>query len=290
MPSSNQTPKYTISRLGLTFHRTFFLKRSAIKQVIELFEPEKDVEKLGLSLREIRENSQLGTIYVEAMPRWAEAAGLLTGKKKLTLFGKFVRIYDPGMDQLSTKWLMHYHLSVSHSRTPAFWHTVVSSCFRSGNEFLQSDIIKQITDIYAQEKGGSIEPRYATSTANVFLKTYIESDGLGDLHILEQFDKDRYRVRETEIPPTWAVAAAILDYWQAHFPDQVTVNLSSLTTESGLASLFMISRSRLELILSEMREAGIVELFRVAPPYQVALLNGDPEPVLERMYRHEETA
>lgn len=280
------------NRLGFTFHRTFFLKRSAIKQVLELVESGSNQkgEKSKLLRRDIRDNSQLGTIYVEAMPRWAWGIGLLTPTKAFTKFGKYAQVYDISMEQLGTQWLMHYHLSAPHGPGPSFWHKVVSSQLRSGENLSQEKIAHQISEIYLHEEGKPLSPKSATSTANVFIETYIQKEALGNLGILEEIEKNCYQVQETEIPPTWAVAAAILDYWQAHFPNQVTINLTSLTTDSGLASLFMISRSRLDMILSEMREAGIVELFRVAPPYQVALLNGDPEPIFERMYQHEHSA
>ena len=37
-------------------------------------------------------------------------------------------------------------------------------------------------------------------------------------------------------------------------------------------------------MLSEMQDAGYVEVYRVAPPYQVALVRQDLESMLRRMY------
>jgi len=282
-----------IERLPTVFHESFALSRPSISQVLKALHPyPSEIDFRSKAQREafFRENTQLGKNYVKSMPIYARGTGLVTESYALSAFGYRSLCLDPSLDQLSTQWLMHYHLCAPHGPGPLFWNKLVLSRFRSGDEFTQSEIADQIAESFLKEEGRPLSISSATSTANAFLETYVKADALGNLGILDEIGRNHYRVQETDVPPIWAVAAAILDYWQAHFPDQVTVNLSSLTTESGLASLFMISRSRLELILSEMREAGIVELFRVAPPYQVALLNGDPEPVLERMYRHEETA
>jgi hypothetical protein len=107
---------------------------------------------------------------------------------------------------------------------------------------------------------------------------------------LEEIQPEHYRIAESEPAPRWAVAVAVVDYWAAHFPQQVTVNLGDLTPPGGLADIFLISRARFHLILDEMQQAGIIELFRTAPPYQVARLQPDPEPLLRRMYALDDPA
>ena len=289
-PSKNLT--FTTDRIPTVFHESFALSRPSIAQILSsLNEPPQSIDFRSKEKREnyFRNHTQLGTNYVKSMPEYAKGAGLVTFAYILYPFGTMVRKKDPNCEQLGTQWLMHYHLSAPHGPGPTFWHEVVLSHFRSGEEFTQEEIAQAIAEIYAREKHKPLSPGSATSTANAFLETYVKSDGLGKLGLLKEVDKNCYRVADVDIPPTWAIAAALLDYWQVHFPTQVTVNLSSLTTDSSLASLFMISRSRLEMILGEMREAGIVELFRVSAPYQVALLDNDPQPIFQRMYSHEQS-
>lgn len=256
-------------------------------QVVQLANNINGNKREKLISKDIREKTQLGTIYVEAMPRWAWGAGLLDQQKNILDFGKFVINFDPLLERTSTQWLMHYYLSSPHGPGPIFWHDLVKTRFRSGDEFSQEEIAVQIGQIYKSNEEKPLSLRSATTSANVFLETYSQSEGLGKLSIIEEISNNRYRVLEPDSPPIWPIALAILDYWKVHFPQQVTVNLNDLTLQSGLANQFMISRSRLEMVLSDMREMGIVELFRVAPPYQVALLNNDPEPIFHRMYSNE---
>lgn len=277
-------------RIPTVFHESFALSRYKMAQVINsLAQPPQYGYLRSKEKREkyFREHTQLGLNYVKAMPEYAKGSGLLSFEYDLTNFGEALHQYDPLLEQLSTQWLMHYHLSAPHGPGPIFWNNLVVTHFRSGDEFSQKQLAQEIGEIYAKDKGKSLSPNSATSTANAFLETYVKSDGLGNLGILEEIGDNYYRVQETDSPPIWVVAIAVLDYWQSHFPKQVTVNLSSLTSESGLASLFKISRSRLDIILGEMREIGVVELFRVAPPYQVALLDSDPTSLFRRMYSYE---
>jgi hypothetical protein len=46
----------------------------------------------------------------------------------------------------------------------------------------------------------------------------------------------------------------------------------------------MIGKGRMNSILEEMQQEGVLELYRVAPPYQIVLLRNDKELALRKMY------
>ena len=79
-------------RLGLTFHRTFSLVRPAISQIIRLAASaaQGNHEESILTKEKIRAETNLGTIYAEAMPRYARGTGLLDERNRLTSFGRSV--------------------------------------------------------------------------------------------------------------------------------------------------------------------------------------------------------
>ena len=126
--------------------------------------------------------------------------------------------------------------------------------------------------------------RSARSTAKIFLGTYIKSDGLANLGLLEKLESDLYKVLEPDPPPTWVVAYALLDFWRGNFPGQKTINLNDLYGEKGLSNIFMISRGRINLMLEDMQQAGILQLFLIAPPYQVVLLDENIDISLKKVY------
>lgn len=275
-------------KFGLTFHRSFSLVRPAITSVLQLAAEYVATfgEEKTLSLEEIRKNTNLGTIYVEAMPRYAKATGLVDDLLHLTAFGSLAYRWDPLLERSATQWLMHYHISAPFGMGPAFWNHLVVNRFRSGNTFTREEISRQIADFISESEGRIVNLRDADTTATVFLGTYTKSDGLGNLEILEERD-DRYLVLEPEAPPIWAMAYALLDFWMASFPQQITVNLNELTGANGLTGLFLVGTGRLNAVLRAMQDEGYVEVHRVAPPYQVVLLNPDRQSILERLYSHE---
>lgn len=279
-------------KLGLTFHRTFPLKRSAVADVLRLagnIVPDQHTQRC-LTREAIRELTNLGTIYVEAMPRYSLGAGLLDAKNCLTPFGAMAYERDPFLEQLSTQWLMHYYLCAPHGPGPAFWNELVRSRFKTGNEFTAEELIVQLGEFFVRTEGKSLAERSARSTVTVFLGTYLKTEALGHLGILEKVGEGRYQVLAPKAPPPWACACALLDYWQAHCRELVTISQDTLLAPGGFTDLLMIGGSHLNTVLRAMEGAGYVEVYRVAPPYQVVLLRQDVEPLLERMYGLDQSA
>lgn len=264
---------------GLTFHRTFALSRPSLAQILALVKDGLPVTKEMLSSR-----TSLGTIYQEAMPRYAYRVGLLDGHQQLTQFGHSVAQSDLHQDALGTQWLLHYHLSAPHGPGPAFWHELVVTHFRSGNRFTAEQVNQQLAAFVRTTSGRQLAARSLCATTTVFLRTYIRSDGLGKLGIIEKTGRDHYRVSSPPTPPHWALAYALMDYWQAHYGGRLTVNLADLLTERGFAALFLMGEAQLLSVLTTLQEEGVVELYRVAPPFQVVLIQPDPELALRRLY------
>ena len=286
MNAQDQDFSQAKQRLGLTFHRTFSLEISSLSSILALTQTQSP-DNATLTLGDIRKQLNLGTIQVEAFPRYGKGTGLLDSSLQPTRFGTTVKKKDPLLDQLSTQWLMHYHLSAPHGPGPLFWHQLVTTRFRSGDEFTRDEIAEQISTIYLASEGKELADRTATTTATVFLGTYTKLDGFGKLKIIEDLGDSRYRVLEPDPPSVWAVAYALLDYWAAHFSQQITIDLNAFSGPDGLSSLFMIGSGRLNVVLRAMQESGFVEVHRVAPPYQLVLLNSDPHSLLERLYSYE---
>ena len=280
------TDRQAITRLGFTFHRTFSLNRSAVSDILKSAWRANPMtgKTVGLTQSMIRNLTNLGTIYVESMPRYGFGAGLLDSKNCLTPFGALAQQHDPLLDQVSTQWLMHYHLSAPHGPGPAFWHELVATRFRIGSDFTRADLCEQIARFYEQAEGKPLAERSARTSVTIFLGTYLKADGLGRLRLIWEDSEGRLHAREPEAPSTWVFACALVDYWRAHFPDRLTINLDTLTAPRGLADLFMIGSGQLNRLLREIQDAGHINVYRVAPPYQVVLLHQDTGPLLGRMY------
>lgn len=271
------------TRLGLTFHRTFPLVRQAIAEILNAASL-KD-EDSGKSARSLfSANTNLGSIYIESMPRYGMGSGLLEEIDQLSSFGEIAIKFDNLFDQVSTQWLMHYHLSAPTGPGPAFWHELVKTRFRTGDEFTSQEIADQIGEIFKEQEGKPLAIRSARTTATIFLGTYTRTEGLGNLDLLMEVSQGRFKVLDPDPPSNWVIAFAFLHLWNSLYPRQVTINLNDLYGEQGLTDILMIGKSRLNMVLDEMQEEGFIQLFRVAPPYQVALLRNDEVAILRKVY------
>lgn len=285
MQQSKQLAPLANDKLGMTFHRSFTLSRPALSQIIALAGQIENSPTDGKCLNnsEIRNRTSLGSVYVEAMPRYGRGSGLLTKGNCLTEFGQFINKFDPMLNKTATQWLLHYHLSTYHGSGPLFWNEVVSTRFRIGNQFRQKEIIDQIHYCYTNT-GKSVGIDSADVTARAFLGTYTKQDGLGDLAILYSNKKETYAVQQPSVPSPWAFAYALIDFWQFNYSGRISINLDDLSNEHGLANLFLMDNAAIHRTLNELQHAGFVEVYRSAQPYQLLLLSQDKSLALRKLY------
>lgn len=95
----------------------------------------------------------------------------------------------------------------------------------------------------------------------------------------------RYLVQEPDPPSVWAFGLALLDYWRATYGEgRLTINLDDLSAPGALGDIFLIGGGRINRYLQQLADEGYVEVYRLAPPYQVVLRQTDPAPLLEKLY------
>jgi len=263
--------------MSLTFHRTFSLSRSSIAKIIHLAQ-----EKPGFTRADIENHTDLGTIYQEAMPRYSSRTGLLDDKNYLTPFGRFVAERDPNLEKTSTQWLLHYHLTAPHGPT-AFWHYLVTHWFVPGNTFTADQLADDLAEFLQREKRKVPSLRSIRSTITIFTGTYLKRDGLSRLGMLEEVEKNTYHVPRVSQPPIWALGYALADYWQAHYGERLTVNLDDLSG-NRFAGLFLLGESGFNELLLQLKQEGMIDLYRTAHPYQVVLLQPSLKYALEKLY------
>jgi len=212
--------------------------------------------------------------------------GLLSSGNCLTAFGQAALKNDALLEQFDTLWLMHYFLCAPQGPGPAFWHDLVTSHFRAGNEFTADHIAQQIADFFQHTEGKPLAEKSVRRTKTIFLGTYTKTEGLGKLGLLEVIGPNKYRVLEPEPPSPWVLGYALLHYWKTQFGDRLTINLEVLYEEGGLSNLFLCGAGRLNRMLSTLQSEGYVDVYRVAPPYQLVLLRQDSDSLLQKLYGH----
>lgn len=262
------------TRASVTFHRTFALNRPSITAILS--------NSVGKATRsDYRENTQLGTIYIEAMPHYARACGLMEfGSTKLTPLGQHVLAHDASLSLPATQWLMHYHLSAPHGPGPRFWHDLTVRLPELGTSFGRAELAEEVGRSVQSEQERALAPRSLRTCGTVFAGTYTKSEGLGALNLLQEA-ADGYRLGEPEPVPPGVLAYALAHYWEGQFGAAQTRNLSDLSEPGGFGSLFFLSQFALNRALRGLASRGVLELWLQAPPHQVtrppapaALLDG----------------
>ncbi len=259
---------------GLSTYRSFALKREGVRQVLLC------ANECITSLADIRERTSLGTVYVEAMPRFAKSAGLISADGMLSRFGTLAYENDPGLNDSRTQWLMHYHMAGPHRLGPTFWPTLFQ--FVLGRpRMTREDLVEFVRQLAGEgSEAGSRAVKYAVSA---FTNTYTQEECLGHLGILTE-DSGVLSVGEPVKPSPWVVAYALADYWMAQWGPVLGVNLSSMKEPGGLASLLMLSSGEMNTCLRDLQSLGLVQLQRKVPPFQVSRLWVSPDEILEHLY------
>lgn len=265
---------------GATFHRTFSFSRNVISQILEYLSVNKKLSKSNL-IKDLK----LGATYAEAYPRYSKMAGLIeSNSDNLSKFGKLVSAYDSKIEDINTLWLIHYFFGTPYGLSPKYWKGFIADKFYNNGIFNRQDLNNLIGELYFQQEQKLITSKMTVASANVFLKSYIDNDGLGKLNILNKIDDSLYEVTNNRLENALVFGFALSHYWQTVHPNATTLNISDIT-ESSLAKLFFLSPAQAEALLEELRYNGFVEIHRTAPPYQVVLRkNGDW--ALEQLFKN----
>lgn len=261
-------------RIGLSTFRSFALNRGAIQQVLEA------VSEGHRDRNALRSRTTLGTVYVEAMPRFAKMCGLLGESNILTALGEVICKKNCGLDLPATQWLMHYHSLCPGSDAPPFWKALYFFALQTGR-FSRQELRTHLCSMAGLAPEG--ENRAIEHALLAFLGTYTKPEGLGSLRILLK-EGDNYRVGHPAPPSSSVVGYAIAHYWEQCWPESTTVNLARLSEEGGPAKILMLTQQSLEDALTELARRGVLQVERKVPPYQVVRQWRSSEDLLSQIY------
>ncbi len=269
-----------MNRISTSFHQSFSISLPAVSKVLQL-SSELDTQDIFTGLKE---NTDLGNNYIKSMPRYAVGAGLLKDRSyKQTAFGKKIIEQDPHLSRQETLWLMHYHLSAPQGPGPLFWHFLVKN-FLAPGATLEPEVLNDTLNSFLETNiGKRLAPRTVRTLITIFSGSYSKIDGLGQLGIVREQGGD-FVVLEPESPTTYAVGFALADYWESVWGKYDAINLEEIYREGGLATILFLNRFKMNKCLRDLQTDGLLELWQVAPPYQLVKHWSSKEDFLERLY------
>lgn len=270
-------------KIGITFHETLKLRRSNLSQALEC------IENGVTDQEEIYKQTSLGANEAKTVLNFLRACGLLNWEKELTPFGKTVLKYDRSFSSISTQWIFHYFLCAPHGLAPGFWGHIVTRHFLPGDTVSSEVAISTIKEYLDSSDQKMVNEGTLQSTVNVFFKAYNESDGLGNLNILEdnQTQPQSYTVAEPEEIPWRVMAYLLADFWEANWGQTLSIPHAQINADEGPAPLMLLNSGQMNQLMKSMQEAGILEISRVSRPWTVLRKWTNKEELLEAVYTDE---
>lgn len=272
-PATNSKEK-----LSLSFHRGFALYRSGVQAVLSS-------ALLGnrSSTNDVLENTTLGTSQAEAMPRYAERAGLLDGNKQPTLFGRLAGEYDESLSRPSTQWVMHYYLSAPYRFRPNFWNFLVNQLHSVGQGATTGDIKNLVGEFATAVTGNESSSETLDVAVSGFVGTYTRADSLGSLGLFTSPSSGQYVVTDPNPMGAGAFACVLADYWDNVWTERDTVLLHEVT--QGPLARLLRAEGTLGDSLRSLEKRGLVRLQRRTSPFSVTRMRSDvPSLWREQLY------
>ena len=262
--------------IGPTFHKTFPIQLPVLSSFLRALKecgPEASQES-------IRQASGIGTMKVPASFGYAKGAGFLDHRQRLTPLGARVLEKDPGFESPTTLWLLHAGLCGVSPMAPLFWRALWQA-LRPGESVERARLVQKVLECYPQ---GRLKQEYAGTCVTVFASSYLKPEGLLSLRLLEGGGSALHSPLREADPPTGVFAYAVVELWDRMHPGQLTSDLDGFVRESGITEVFRISAPRAVSLLEGVRNLGLIDLYRSAPPFQIVRRWTDALEALDCLY------
>jgi hypothetical protein len=271
-------------RLGPSFHRTFPFNCSAVSALLSLAARYESEPEVRITKDVIKKETLLGIQYVEAMPRYAQAGGLLDSKNRLTPLGRRVAAHDVSLERRETLWMIHYHLARRDGLAPRFWGYLFEEVMHSGDSLERDRVASLIREVSQSQQDVLISDETAAAAATVFLKTYSSGESLGRLSILQDDGGGCYSVLETESPTSIVFALVVADYWAKNLRETTSAFIDEFNKVGGPAQVLLMGRGQVNHAMRELSRMGLATVQLNQPPYQFSPLWKNQDELLDRIY------
>lgn len=273
-----------MSKLQLSFHGTFALKKEDIFKILREAAEEKG---LNDDLKSLMARTGLGNCKVGPMSTWATRAGLIKDKY-LSPEGKIVWQEDSHLQSLVTEWLMHFYLSFSgHGlKTPPAqpedwggWSYLVYNFLPHHPSFTEAELDHHTTLVFADNRPPNLAKNF-----RIVLRAYTEAQALGGCRIITKQDNS-YHTGNPRLPNPYLIGYFLSRLWERDFPDSSSILTETLFKQAmGLKAVLGISEEALEAQLNTLEAYGIIEHRRAVPPFQIIPRWDEPLNLLQKAY------
>lgn len=218
--------------------------------------------------KDLESLTDLGVKMRPAYLNWLRGFGLATSAPKgggvvPTEFGKLVA-ESKLLEGSDVQWLMHYFMAAPSGPGPQFWHDAVCHFSALRAPFTKTDW----TDYFNSRPvvADSVEkqwPRFRDAYVSEMLSNLRLIRVMGNSGSDLEFDPPIRRCGAN------VFACVLIDHWMVHWSDLVSVEIERLFEDGGIADVMLLTRDDVDEYLGELASHGLVDVFRIAPPYQI---------------------
>jgi len=228
------------------FAQTFPLDRVILSKALTGFlsEPKMGKEKQMSTLG-------IGSRAVEGYTRWLSVMGLRdSAKKGLTPLGRLITKYDPRLEQIGTKWVLHYRLSSDPTPQGAeAWYHFVNRFLPAHTQFTRLDLKRSLEE----ESGISTRNRKGPAVdLGLILNCYTSQQALGGLELIQLADRKTqlYQRGLTQTIPPLIIAYALYNQRERLYPESTTISIQELMSAGGnIGEIYLSYSSALVLFV-----------------------------------------
>lgn len=271
---------------NIGFYQNFNLQLQELSAALQCVKA-----KPELSYEELGECMSLNPRKAGGLSPWLRHTGLVTTqvivgqnrslRYELTPFGQLAAQYDPFLNDLGTKWIIHYFLSTDHNERSEAWLVFINQFLTPGQSF-SSD---QFQTFFADVAGAEAQNRSAVAKdPKSVLYTYTQSKSLGQLGLLRK-EKKNFISGDPNLPHILVIGYMLLDWWERKYPGTDTLHFSKLHQEpESLGRLCQVDVRQVKRFVSELTNLGYLNFAETQHEPVNRLHKEPPHTLLETYY------
>ena len=274
-----------MSKLQLSFHTSFALKKEDIRKILIAAQEEPGLSE---SLENLIGKTGLGNKKVGRMKSWSARSGLVR-KNKLSPEAEKVLANDPYLKSTVTEWFMHFYLSFGDKgltpppESPAelgglTWF--VYSFLPEQFAFTTDGLTYEASQVFEDETSKKLEKNF-----RYVLRAYIESEALESCEFIQSMTKEKYIAGEASLPNPYLICYFLAKLWQRDYGNTTSVVTDEvLNHKIGLAPVLGLEPAALQKQLDKLETFGLIEQRRTVPPFQIVRRWDAPLALLDQAY------
>lgn len=273
-----------INRSQLNFHQTFQPEPGYLSKILELSSQNYSGSKFEISEETgIPTGNQKGKVRPHI--RYAAYMGLINFQfdesgiytLSLTKLGEEVYSQDKYLHEALTKWLCHYHITLSGSGAPQ-WdflfnnaHTGFSRSVSSAR-LIEAFSSKWGLDVNFEEAFSIVRRNYMDGLFSELELLSIDGSGLWSFN--ELFEKDEF---------LYVYAYAILNSWETLLPEKSEITVLELIDQLSFGKVFGLNDDSVDEVLEMLSDIGVLSLNRQLFPMTI-IRTSDSKDIIPELY------